>query len=199
MFFKICCHIECSAFIASFRVWNSSTGILSPSLALFVVMLPKTQFTLPSRMALSWPHHRCYLGHWDFLVYFFCVFLPPLLYLFSSARSFPFLSFIMPILAWNVPLIAPLFLKSSLVFSILFFPHSSFKKALSLFAIPLNSTLSISCPFSFTFHFLHPSAICEDSSENHFVFLHSFFFGMVLVTASCTMLCTSVHSSSDTV
>jgi len=153
MFFKIWCHIECSAFIASFRVWNSSTGILSPLLALFVVMLPKTQFTLPSRMALSWPHHRCYLGHWDFLVYFFCVFLPPLLYLFSSAGSFPFLSFIMPILAWNVPLIAPLFLKSSLVFSILFFPHSSFKKALSLFAIPLNSTLSISCPFSFAFHF----------------------------------------------
>ena len=36
--FQICWHIECSTFTASsFRIWNSSTGILSPSLALFVV------------------------------------------------------------------------------------------------------------------------------------------------------------------
>ena len=39
--FQICWHIECSTFTASsFRIWNSSTGILSPPLALFVVMLP---------------------------------------------------------------------------------------------------------------------------------------------------------------
>ena len=36
------------------------------------------------------------------------------------------------------------------------------------------------------------SAICKASSDNDFAFL--FFFGMVLVTASCTMLFTSVHS-----
>ena len=37
--FQICWHIECSTFTASsFRIWNSSTGIPSPPLALFVVM-----------------------------------------------------------------------------------------------------------------------------------------------------------------
>ena len=39
--FQICWHIECSTFReASFRIWNSSTGIPSPPLALFIVMLP---------------------------------------------------------------------------------------------------------------------------------------------------------------
>ena len=34
--------IECSTFTASsFRIWNSSTGIPSPPLALFIVMIPK--------------------------------------------------------------------------------------------------------------------------------------------------------------
>ena len=42
------------------------------------------------------------------------------------------------------------------------------------------------------------SAICKASSDNHFAFLHFFFFGMVLVTASCTMLQASFHSSSGT-
>ena len=44
--FKICWHIECSTFTASsFRIWNSSTGIPSPPLALFVVLLPKAHLT----------------------------------------------------------------------------------------------------------------------------------------------------------
>ena len=39
--FQICRHIECSTFTAScFRIQNSSTGIPSPPLALFIVMLP---------------------------------------------------------------------------------------------------------------------------------------------------------------
>ena len=38
--FQICWHIGCSAFTASsFRIWNSSTGIPSPPLAFFIVML----------------------------------------------------------------------------------------------------------------------------------------------------------------
>ena len=42
--FHICWHTECSTFTASsFRIWNSSAGIPSPPLALFMVMLPKTQ------------------------------------------------------------------------------------------------------------------------------------------------------------
>ena len=44
--FQICKHIECSTFTASsFRIWNSSTGIPSPPLALLVVMLPKAHLT----------------------------------------------------------------------------------------------------------------------------------------------------------
>ena len=32
-------------------------------------------------------------------------------------------------------------------------------------------------------------ANCKASSDNHFAFLHFFFLGMVLITASCTLLC----------
>ena len=52
--FQICWHIECSTFTASsFRIWNSSTGIPSPPLALFVVMLSKAHLTSHSRMSGS--------------------------------------------------------------------------------------------------------------------------------------------------
>ena len=66
--FQICWHIECSTFTASsFRIWNSSTGIPSPPLALFVVMLPKAHLTLHTGcLALGeWSHHHDYLGHED--------------------------------------------------------------------------------------------------------------------------------------
>ena len=44
--FQICWHIECGTFTASsFRIWNSSTGIPSPPLALFIVMLSKAHLT----------------------------------------------------------------------------------------------------------------------------------------------------------
>ena len=53
--FQICWHIECSTFTASSsRIWNSSTGIPSHPLALFIVMLPKAPLTLDSRMSGSW-------------------------------------------------------------------------------------------------------------------------------------------------
>ena len=52
--FQICWNIECSTFTASyFRIWNSSTGILSSPLALLVVMLPKDHLTLHSRTSGS--------------------------------------------------------------------------------------------------------------------------------------------------
>ena len=53
--FQFCWHIGCSTFTASsFRIWNnSSTGIPSPPLALFVVMLPKAHLTAHSRMSDS--------------------------------------------------------------------------------------------------------------------------------------------------
>ena len=52
--FQICWHIECSTFTASsFRIWNSSTRIPLPPLALFVVMLSKAHLTSHSRMSGS--------------------------------------------------------------------------------------------------------------------------------------------------
>ena len=52
--FQIGWHIECSTFTASsFRIWNSSTGIPSSPLALFVVMLSKAHLTSHSRMSGS--------------------------------------------------------------------------------------------------------------------------------------------------
>ena len=49
------------------------------------------------------------------------------LFLISSAsvRSIPFLSFIVPIFVWNIPLVSPIFLKRSLVFPILLFSSIS--------------------------------------------------------------------------
>ena len=64
--FQICWHIECSTFTASsFRIWNSSAGIPSPPLTLFIVMLPKAHLTSDSRiLTLSeCSHHHGYLGH----------------------------------------------------------------------------------------------------------------------------------------
>ena len=51
--FQICWHIERNTFTASFRIWNSSTGIPSPPLALFIVILPKAHLTSHSRMSGS--------------------------------------------------------------------------------------------------------------------------------------------------
>ena len=53
--FQICWHITCTTFTASsFRIWNSSTGIPSPAVTLFVVMLPKTHLISHSWMSGSW-------------------------------------------------------------------------------------------------------------------------------------------------
>ena len=176
-----------------FEELKYSTGIPSPPLALFVVMLPKDHLTSHSRMSGSrWvitPSYSCHL------------------FLISSAfvRSIPFLSFIVPIFAWKIPLVSLVFLKRSLVFPILLFSsvslHWSLRKAfLSLLAILWNSAfrwdyLSFS-PLSFAS--LLFIAICRASSDNHLAFLHFFFLWMVLIPASCTMSQTSAHSSSGT-
>ena len=65
--FQICWHIEWSTFTASFfRIWNSSTGIPSPPLVLFIAML-KAHFTSYSRMSGSrWvtTHHGATIQPW---------------------------------------------------------------------------------------------------------------------------------------
>ena len=42
------------------------------------------------------------------------------------------------------------------------------------------------------------TAVCKASSDNHFALLHFFSMGMVLISVSCIMSRTSVHSSSGT-
>ena len=205
--FQICWHIECSTFTASsFSIWNSSTEIPSPPLALFIVMLSKAHLTSHSRMSgyrwvrvitPSWLY-----GSWKSFLYssvFSCH-----LFLISSAyvRSISFLSFIEPIFAWNIPLVSLIFLKRCLIFPILLLSsislHWLLRKAfLSLLAFLWNSAfkwvyLSFS-PLLFTS--LHFTAICKASSESHLALLHFFFLGMVLIPISCTM---TVHSSTGT-
>ena len=74
--FQICWHIECSTFTASsFRTWNTSTGIPSPPLALFVEM-PKAHLTLHSRMSGSrWVITPSWLsGSWrSFRIVLLCI------------------------------------------------------------------------------------------------------------------------------
>ena len=133
--FPTCWHIECSTFTtSSFRIWNSSTGIPSSPLALFGVMLPKAHLTSHSRMSCSrlvvlpsWLS-----GSWRSFLYSSSVY-SCYLFLISSAsvRSLPFLSFIEPIFAWNVPLVSLIFLMRSLVFPILLFPSISLHCALA--------------------------------------------------------------------
>ena len=99
-----------------------------------------------------------------------------------SIRSLPFLSSIVPILGWNVPLIFPIFLKRSLFLPFLVFSsislHCSLKKAfLSHLGILWNSAFSwVYLSLSpFIFGSLLFSAICKALSDNQFVFLHFFF------------------------
>ena len=127
--------------------------------------------------------------------------------------SFPyiissFLSLIVPIFAWNIPLVSLIFLKRSLAFPILLFSsismHWSLRKVfLSLPAILWNSAFGwLFLPFSFLpFASLLFSGIYKASSDNHFAFLHFFFLGIVLITASCIIsgnfVCSSLGSLSD--
>ena len=124
--FQIFWHIECNTLTASsFITLNSSAGIPAPPLAFFIAMLLKAHLTSQSRMSGSrWVTTPLWLPGW----------LWPFLYslLCNLATSYsllllldPFLFFIMPILAWNIPLISPIFLKSFLVFPILLFSSIS--------------------------------------------------------------------------
>ena len=84
-------------------------------------MLLKHDLTFHSRMSGSrWVTTFSWLfGSLRPFFIYFCVFLP--LSVSSVSKSLPFLSFTVSILAWNIPLISPVFLKRSLVFLILLF------------------------------------------------------------------------------
>ena len=111
--FQICWHIECSTFTASsFRIWNSSAGILSPPQALFILMIHKAHLTWHSRMSgyrwviiPSWLSGSLRPFLYSSLVYSCHLFLIS----FSKVSAIVFLSFIVPIFTWNVPLVSLIF------------------------------------------------------------------------------------------
>ena len=166
--FQIWWHIECSTFTASsFRIWNSSTGIPSPKLALFVVMLSKAHLTSHSRMSgsrsvitPSWVS-----GSWRTFLYSSSVYYCHL-FLISSApvRSIPFLSFIEPIFAWNVPLVSLIFLKRSLSHSIVFL---YFFALITEEGFLISSCYSLELCIQMLISFLFSFAFCFSSFHNY--------------------------------
>ena len=88
-----------------FRIWNTPTGIPSPQLALFKVMLPKAHLASHSRISGSrWVITPLWLsGSWRFFLCSSYVYSCHL-FLISSAsvRSLSIMSFIEPIFVWNV-------------------------------------------------------------------------------------------------
>ena len=204
--FQICWHIEFSASTASlFRIWNSSTGIPSPPLALFTVILPKAHLTSHSRMSgykwvitLWW-----WSGSWrSFLcssVYSCHLFLKPSL----SIRSILFLYFLVPVFACNVPLVSIIFLNTSLIFPILFSPlfictdHWGSLSYLSLLFFRTPHSNGYIFPFLLCLLlFFSQLFVRLTKTTILFAFLHFFFLGMVLTTASCTMSWAYIYSSS---
>ena len=147
--FQICWYIKCSIFKAThFRIWNSSTGIPSPPLALFIVMLPKAHLTSHSRMSSSrWVITPSWFsGSWRSFLYSTSVY-SCYLFLISSAsvRSLHFLSFIEPVFAWNVPLESLIFLKR---------PHLSHSVVFLLF-VCIDHLGRLSCVSLLFFGSLH--------------------------------------------
>ena len=156
--FHICWHIECNAFTASsFRIWSSSTGIPSPPLALFVVMLPKAHLTSHSRMSGSrWVITPSWLSEsWRSFLY--SSMYPWHLFLVSSAsvQSIPFLSLIVPIFAWNVP------------FSSVQFSCSVVLSHVQLFAIPWTAACQASLSITNSRSLLRLTSIELMMPSNH--------------------------------
>ena len=177
-------------------------------------MLPKAHLTLHSRMSGSrWVITPSWLsGSWRSFLFSSSVYSHHL-FLISSAsvKSIPFLSFLVSIFAWNVPLVSLIFLKRSLVFPILLFSsislHWSLRKFfLSLFASLWNSAFKwvylSSSPRPFTS--LLFSAVCKASLDNHFAYpnrkykvkedLKAFFFFIFII---CFGRSNSVGSEGD--
>ena len=142
-------------------------------------MLPKAHLTLHSRMSSSrWMTTPLWLSRS----------LRPFLYSSSvhsyhflisstSVRFIPFLSFIEPIFAWNVPSVSLIILKRSLVFPILLFSFYFFALIaedafLFLLTFLCNSAFRwiYLCFSPLPFTSLLFSAICKASSDDHCLF-----------------------------
>ena len=120
---------------------------------------------------------------------------------YVSVRSLLFLSFTVPIFAWNVPLVSPIFLRSLVFPTLLFslFLCIVHLRSLSLLSLLFSGTLhSVAYIFPFLPYllFLLFSQLFVGPPQT--TFLHFFFMGMVLITTSRTVLWISIHSSSGT-
>ena len=151
--------------------WNETAMGLHvfpiPILVLFLVMLPKAHLTSHSSMTGSmWVITPLWLSGSLRPFLYSSVYSSHLFLIFSaSVRSFPFLSFIVPIFVWNVSLVFPIFLTRSLVFLILFssvqfscsvvsdslWPHGLLHARPSC-PSPTPGVYSNSCPLSRWYH-----------------------------------------------
>ena len=124
------------------------------------------------------------------------------LFLISSAsvRSIPFLSFIVPLFAWNIPLVSLIFLKRSQSFPFSCFPlflwnvHLGRPSYLCLLFFGILHSNGYIFPFLLCLSLLFFSQLFVRPPQK--TILPFFFLGMVLITASCTALWIFTHSSS---
>ena len=121
----------------------------------------------------------------------------------ASFRSIPFMSFIVLIIAWNVSFISLIFLKRSLVFPILLplFLCTIHLRRPSYLSLLFFGTLHSDCfsPFLLCLLLLFFSHLFVRPPQTTILpFCISFLLGMVSIIISCTMLQTSMHSSSGT-
>jgi len=185
--FHICWQMESNTFTASsFRIWNSSTGIPSPPLALFVLMLPKAHLTSHSRMSGSrWVIIPSWLsGLWRSFFFYSSVYSCHLFLLSSaSVRSIPLLSFIDFISARNVPLVSLIFLRTpSLSHSIVFLYFFALITEEGFLISPCYSLelciqMGISFLFSFAFLLFFPQLFLRPAQTAVLSFCISFSWG----------------------
>ena len=200
--FQICWHIDSSPFTASsFRIWNSSTGIPSPPLALFIGILLKSQLTLHSRMSgCKWVITPSWLsGSWWSFLYNSSVYSCYLFLISSvSVKSIPFLSFIVPIFLKYYLGVSNFHeeissLSRSIVF--LYFFVLITEEAFLIFlcySLELCIQKGISFLFFFAFNFSSFLSYLWGFLRQTFCL----FLWMVLITVSCTMSWTYIHHSS---
>ena len=150
-----------------------------------------TPFWLPGSLRPFWYSLSVYFCH---------------LFLIASAslRYIIFLSFVVLIFAWNFPLVSLIFLKRSPSFPFYCFPlficidHRGRLSYLSLlFFGTLNSDRYI-FPFLLCLQLIFFSPLFVRPTQATMLPFSFLFLGMVLITASCTMLWTSIHSFSIT-
>ena len=184
--FQICWHNDCSTFtVSSFRIWNSSTGIPSPPLALFVMMLSKAHLTSHSRMSgARWVITPLWLsGSWrSFFAQFFCVFLLPHLNIFCLLGPYHF-CLLLSLFSMKCSLSFSNFLEeiSSLSHSVVFlYFFAMIPEEDSLISPCCSLEVCIQTGISFLFPLLFTSLLFKlfkASSDSHFAFFAFLFLG----------------------